>query len=173
MHKVALAVAVTAVLSSTSAAARPAYVSQLPNINNNCGNCHVSPGGGGPRNVFGQDVEANMPFAGPDAETWGKIFCADSDGDGKTNGQELGDPCGTWKPGDADPEADVSAPGDEGSTTGDVGDCDGAAPPTCALDTASGCGGCASGSASPDVALTGLLTAALLLLRRVRRPATP
>lgn len=168
LKTLALAATCFAALMSSSASARPAYVSQIPNINNNCGNCHVAEGGGGPRNVFGQDVEANMPFSGPDAETWGKIFCADSDGDGKTNGQELGDPCGTWKPGDADPAGDITRPDDEASTTADVGACDGAAPPTCELEAASGCGGCSGGNASPDVALTALLTAALLLVRRAR-----
>ncbi|KAE9037371.1 hypothetical protein PR003_g6593 [Phytophthora rubi] len=43
--------------------------------------------GGGPNNDFGQDFIAAM-------FQWTKDFCEkDSDGDGQTNGQELGDPC--------------------------------------------------------------------------------
>jgi hypothetical protein len=42
------------------------------------------------RNAFGQDFDD----AGRD---WTVEFCrADSDGDGQTNGQELGDPCCQW-----------------------------------------------------------------------------
>ncbi|XP_062584025.1 temptin-like [Saccostrea cucullata] len=51
--------------------------------------------GGGPGNVFGADfVAANTQ--------WTKDLCQkDSDMDGKTNGEELGDPNCVWKQGDA------------------------------------------------------------------------
>ncbi|BFZ05845.1 hypothetical protein BsWGS_08884 [Bradybaena similaris] len=53
---------------------------------------HENPNGGGERNAFG------LAFAAADHK-WTKDLClADSDGDGKTNGQELGDPQCTWKP---------------------------------------------------------------------------
>ncbi len=48
--------------------------------------CHV---GGGARNDFGTDVEASIPCAGPNDATWAALLCADSDGDGKSNGAEL------------------------------------------------------------------------------------
>jgi len=32
-------------------------------------------------------------------QNWTRVCRLDSDGDGKTNGQELGDPNCTWKPG--------------------------------------------------------------------------
>ena len=155
-----------ALLLSTSSSARPNYVAAVPNGNaNNCATCHTNPAGGGARNIFGLDVEGNMPFAGPDDTTWDKIFCADSDGDGLTNGQELGDPCGTWKGGDDDPDGDITNPSDEADTTADVGDCDGDAPPTCELEVAaSGCP-CSSGT-SPDPALTALAFGVLALVRR-------
>ncbi|KAK7462113.1 hypothetical protein BaRGS_00038485, partial [Batillaria attramentaria] len=55
---------------------------------------HFQVTGGGTRNPFGQDFEE----AG---KTWTESLCRkDSDGDGKTNGQELGDPDCTWRPND-------------------------------------------------------------------------
>ena len=67
------------------------------------------------RNPFGLEVEANFlttaGFAGD--VVWGPELAAlDSDGDGATNGMELGDPDGTWVAGDADPEGEAFAPGD-------------------------------------------------------------
>ena len=45
---------------------------------------------------------------------WSALYLLDSDGDGQTNGQELGDPCGTWVRGEPAPrEADISNPTDE------------------------------------------------------------
>ncbi|KAK7477005.1 hypothetical protein BaRGS_00031781, partial [Batillaria attramentaria] len=54
---------------------------------------HFQVVGGGHRNPFGQDFDN----AG---KKWTESLCRkDSDGDGKTNGQELGDPDCTWRPG--------------------------------------------------------------------------
>lgn len=80
--------------------ARPEYQSRIPNGNNVpnwAGVGHIMPEGGGPRNQFGLDFAA----AGLN---WTKALCElDSDGDGMTNGQELGDPQCVWTPG-ATPE---------------------------------------------------------------------
>lgn len=47
---------------------------------------------GAPRNQFGKDFADN-------GREWNKKLCQlDSDGDGLTNGQELGDPCCKWTP---------------------------------------------------------------------------
>ncbi|GMF17812.1 unnamed protein product [Phytophthora lilii] len=97
--------------------ARPAYVARLPNGDNVSGVAalgHVDPAGGGANNNFGLDFES----AG---ESWTSAFCQqDSDGDGQTNGQELGDPCCEWV---QDSNAvvrwseGVSHPGDASSTS--------------------------------------------------------
>jgi dopamine beta-monooxygenase len=83
---------------------------------------HINPAGSGARNQFGQDFQA----AG---NTWTVALCQkDSDGDGVTNGAELGDPDCTWKEGDPQPSCAVpshpglaiagqSAPCGDGSVT--------------------------------------------------------
>ncbi len=163
----------TLLLGSSTSLARPTYPGAIPNGNaNSCATCHVNPAGGGARNTFGLDVESNMPFSGPDDSTWAKIFCADSDGDGKTNGQELGDPCGAWRGGDDDPAGVLTNPSDEADTTADVGDCEGEAPPTCELAaSATGCP-CSSGS-TPDLALSAAALAILVFRRPLIKPRSP
>ncbi|XP_053381030.1 uncharacterized protein LOC123555574 isoform X2 [Mercenaria mercenaria] len=54
---------------------------------------HFNEMGGGPRNPFGLDFKANN-------FRWDSVLCQkDSDGDGKTNGEELGDPECVWTKG--------------------------------------------------------------------------
>ncbi|XP_055957928.1 tyramine beta-hydroxylase isoform X1 [Patella vulgata] len=67
---------------------------------------HQKSAGSGYRNPFGDD------FASAE-RTWTKELCAkDSDGDGKTNGYELGDPNCSWVAGQPSPEsATLSHPG--------------------------------------------------------------
>lgn len=80
-----------------------------------CGNCHIFPGG--PRNPFGQAVE-QLVTPGSTVEFWGTALAAlDSDGDGVSNGLELQDPDGVWRPGDPAPGilALVTNPGDAAS----------------------------------------------------------
>lgn len=81
---------------------KPGFENYIPNSNaknlwgNQCQLCH-SGTQGGPLNVFGQDVKLNLtPDGFPD---WTQIAKLDSDGDGYTNGEELGDPLAMWKPG--------------------------------------------------------------------------
>nr|CAH8843575.1 unnamed protein product [Trichobilharzia regenti] len=60
---------------------------------------HFNCEGGGPLNPFGSDFEAKR--------SWDMICQLDSDGDGFTNGQELGDPKCQWKIGDV-PERTIN-----------------------------------------------------------------
>ena len=159
-----LALAAVIVSLAGPASARPAYVGGAPNVD--CGSCHVSAAGGGARNAFGEDVEAAMPFTGPDTDTWTKLFCVDSDGDGRTNGEELGDACGAWRIGDSNPDFSATNPGDDTDTTDVAGECDGGAATTCELDESAG-GGCSATSSSSPAALAAALL--LLALRRRRR----
>jgi dopamine beta-monooxygenase len=66
---------------------------------------HTRMSGGGKLNPFGRDF-ANAGYK------WTKSLCEkDSDGDGKTNGQELGDPKCIWKPGETPQHSCTSHPG--------------------------------------------------------------
>ena len=100
-------------LVAEEAAARGKRVSQIPNgAAFSCNSCHTA-GGGTPRNAFGLEIEANfLTAAGAAGDVlWGPELAAlDSDGDGVSNGAELGDPDGTWVAGDANPEGETFAP---------------------------------------------------------------
>ncbi len=88
--------------------ARSSYVNRIPNgSKNRCANCHIRSSGGGPRNAFGLDV-ATALRQGPNF--WSSILASlDSDGDGFTNGEELGDADGDGAP---EAGASVTLPGD-------------------------------------------------------------
>ncbi|TMW56991.1 hypothetical protein Poli38472_002916 [Pythium oligandrum] len=92
------------------ASARPEFVQLIPNGDNVegvQGLGHKDKAGGGSLNDFGK------AFSNAGQE-WTKELCeADSDGDGQTNGQELGDPCCKWtKGGTPSYTKGVSHPGD-------------------------------------------------------------
>jgi hypothetical protein len=94
----------------------PDFIKRLPNGANVPGVKsvgHLDTEGGGPPNAFGVDFKA----AGL---SWTKELCEkDSDGDGQTNGQELGDPCCVWSPNSTVTVAytqGVSHPGDKSKT---------------------------------------------------------
>jgi hypothetical protein len=96
----------------SSLEARSFRVSQIPNGNNfGCQNCHLSAGGGGTRNGFGNAVfskigSSSSPF-------WDASFASmDSDGDGFTNGEELGDINGDFS---LDRSTGISNPGNASS----------------------------------------------------------
>jgi len=94
------------VLGASSSEARSFRVGQIPNGSQaNCLSCHTS-GFGGARNAFGTQIEFSfLTVSGAvGSVVWGPALAAlDADGDGYTNGEELGDPTGAWRPGNANP----------------------------------------------------------------------
>ncbi|MGB0590436.1 MAG: hypothetical protein ACPGU1_12240, partial [Myxococcota bacterium] len=112
MNRIALTTATTfgALLLTTSAWASPAFLSEIPNgMTNSCMTCHTSTSPAA-WNSFGDDVKATLVSGLPD---WAAVCDLDSDGDGATNGQELGDIDCAWVKGGANPTGDVYHPGDE------------------------------------------------------------
>jgi hypothetical protein len=103
--------------------AREVYPAKIPNgeIFNNqnasrpgCQICHVSAEGGGVQTRFGEDVAEHKNGVGSAAQIpWILLAKMDSDGDGLSNGEELGDPCAVWVVGDSPFRTDnLSNPGD-------------------------------------------------------------
>ena len=104
-------------LSASTAEARSGRQTQIPNgADFRCTSCHTSPSGGA-RNSFGTAVAAGLTSPAAEALAgWGPLLAGlDSDGDGFTNGEELGDPDGTWTVGDPNPTFDATNPGDPDS----------------------------------------------------------
>lgn len=80
-------------VSSSLLQARDFRVNLVPNGSTfSCQLCHNSSSGGS-RNAFGQDVEQFVSRGGRE-QFWAQVFSLDSDGDGFTNGEEMGDPDG-------------------------------------------------------------------------------
>ena len=118
---VLVAFGLLACLDST-ADARGFRVGLVPNgAENNCATCHNNPGGGGPRNSFGGDV-GELVGRGSRDPFWSlDLAIQDSDSDGFTNGEELGDPDGD---GVANRTVNISNPGlADDSPVAAVGDC--------------------------------------------------
>lgn len=96
--------------------ARPARVDQLPNGRTlGCASCHVNPSGGGTLTPFGRDINNNylVPSGRSGVVQWNAMLAMlDSDGDGVSNGRELGDPDGD---GTVDSGIQVTNPGDPNS----------------------------------------------------------
>ncbi len=102
------------------ASGRSFRVEMLPNgLAFRCATCHDRPSGGGPRNAFGQAVEALVSPAGREAFWTAELAGMDADGDGATNGEELGDPDGDGTPLDG---VEIFNPGDASSVPAGGGD---------------------------------------------------
>ncbi|GMF33873.1 unnamed protein product [Phytophthora fragariaefolia] len=111
-----LFVAATLAMSTPAVEAREEYVKLIPNAARVTGVKAI-----GHKDVTGASSANNdfgKAFASAD-KTWTLDLCkADTDGDGQTNGQELGDPCCEWTEG-AQPRwtSGVSHPGDSSKTS--------------------------------------------------------
>lgn len=93
-----------------TAEARDFRVNMIPNGSKfGCANCHVSAGGGGARNAFGNAVNALVTPGGAQQFWNAALAAADSDGDNFSNGAELGDPDGDRQ--NVGPSSLVSNPG--------------------------------------------------------------
>lgn len=91
-----LAALVAALCSASPAFARSNYPQMLPNgAMFGCQSCHP---GGATNQLTGFGTDSSTRIAGGRVN-WPQLFALDSDGDGQTNGEELGDPCGVWTAG--------------------------------------------------------------------------
>lgn len=186
-------------LAAAPSAAFPTYLSRVPNGGaSSCLTCHESMRGGEGWNAFGQDILRQGgvdPTLNPDDQNnssaenagdpsyrgppvWDGTLCgADSDADGQSNGEELGDPVCRWSRGD-EPARDclVALPGDASSVSAapaqtepcDAGAATDANDAGAATFDAPAPGGCRQTPASSAAALA-LLAAPL----RRRRRASP
>jgi MYXO-CTERM domain-containing protein len=97
-------------LAAVSVSARSFRVQQIPNGNNfTCDSCHDK------QSLLEEDltpfgVDVNQRLSGGDV-VWSDLWDLDSDGDGFSNGLELGDPDGNWRTGQPDPDAPTENPG--------------------------------------------------------------
>jgi uncharacterized protein (TIGR03382 family) len=120
-----------ALTTSSSAFAFSDFAREIPNGGRvSCAGCHERAGGGPPWNAFGDllfttnggtaDDRDSVDAFGDSFIWWNAAICnADSDGDGQTNGQELGDPECVWTGGAAARTTDISNPGSDASTSND------------------------------------------------------
>jgi Cu/Zn superoxide dismutase len=118
LKRFALAIlALCAVGLTVQSQARPWRPGLLPTKAFGCATCHVSASGAGPRNPFGEAVKKRLEDRYGSATArqepfWDEVLAAlDSDGDGFSNGVELGDPNGDGKTIDLTP----TRPGDAAS----------------------------------------------------------
>ena len=94
--------------------ARPFRVNNIPNGSKfSCLNCHADTKASS-NTDFGSDARNYLIPVGTVSTQqveWGPLCPLDSDRDGWTNGQELGDPNCIWKAGDANPKGTLTNPG--------------------------------------------------------------
>lgn len=117
MRRVVTSISICAALLYVApATARDHRVPQIPHGDSyGCTSCHVGAAGGGVFTPFGSDTimalvgDAHVSERDVD---WAQLYDRDSDRDGFTNGEELGDPDGQWQLGDRDPIGRHYNPGD-------------------------------------------------------------
>lgn len=90
--------------------ARAFRVGQIPNGSKfRCASCHVNSNGGGALTPFGTEINQNYLRSDGSVDWNAALAMLDSDGDGVSNGQELGDPDGNNT---TDPSIELTNPGD-------------------------------------------------------------
>ena len=90
--------------------ARAFRVGQIPNGSKfRCASCHVNSNGGGALTPFGTEINQNYLESDGRVKWNAALAMLDSDGDGVSNGQELGDPDGNNT---TDPSIKLTNPGD-------------------------------------------------------------
>lgn len=92
MKNLSLVIIIAASFIAVDASARGSYRAEVPNADvNNCETCHTGANGGPSWNMFGQPLKDDPGTFGavPD---WSTFCDEDFDGDGASNGEELGDP---------------------------------------------------------------------------------
>ncbi len=118
MRRIGILLALSLLLISKAAQSRSFRVSDLPNGSKfGCLNCHGN-ANGSTRTDFGSDAQSYLSGAGGVQQQhvdWAPLCPRDSDGDGWTNGEELGDPECIWKAGDPNPKGFIFNPGDPDS----------------------------------------------------------
>ncbi|MBW2526796.1 MAG: hypothetical protein JRI23_21615 [Deltaproteobacteria bacterium] len=140
------------------------YDPSVPNGSlNSCLTCHTTIEGID-LNSFGWDVQNHKGGDGVTPD-WAAVCGLDSDVDGQTNGQELGDPCCEWQMGQAFPRSDaISNPGDSSDQSANPD------APGCSADDDDG--GCSTARGPVDApagaAALAVLVGLLLTLRRRR-----
>ena len=135
MNSVFWGICILSLMVASDAWSLGSYVPRIP-TSYSCGTCHFNENGGGARNLFGRAFVNN-------GRSWANGLCElDSDGDGVSNGAELGDPDCEWRRGDALPNGPTSRPGDAEDTI-DVPDCNGELGGAAFVDE---CGVCVGGN---------------------------
>lgn len=172
-----LAALVVPALTSTSSWAFSTFQPEVPNGTvARCQTCHERTSGGSPWNAFGDllfttnggtpDQSRTVNASAPSFIWWNADICgADPDGDGQTNGQELGDPNCEWDGGPAARSTDISKPGDASSTSADP-DGTGGGGAAEGEGEGEGAGGGGGGGCFGSLQAAALLPALLLLRRR-------
>jgi cysteine-rich repeat protein len=126
MHHARLDLFTSAALATALLTAAPAsanYPDAIPNGYSSpsvgrCGVCHVSSDGGGELTSFGTDFQLGQDGVAfnSDDHRWTRWLAArDSDGDGWSNGQELGDPFANWSSGGTPAHGYQGNPGNSSS----------------------------------------------------------
>ncbi len=130
MKKLSLALLVSASLISVNAFAHRGFVGAkvVPNVaENTCQTCHVGTGGGSPWNTFGGALmDDQITYYDGGQPNWASFCDEDFDGDGFTNGEELGDPnctfpamaAGVWESNPADSNSVPSNNANNGTNNG-------------------------------------------------------